>query len=124
VERDLDPGLAPSSRTAGHHPRVSEPVRRQLRRGEEGHWATVRFRGDDAQLGDQIEIRIRDNGTSIARKAATASSPSSTKPTGEGATRSFVSYDIVTQQHGGTISVTQLARYQYGAFAAACNGRA
>jgi signal transduction histidine kinase len=59
-------------------------------------------------LGDMIEIGIRDNGTGIPPEVrAKLFQPFfTTKPTGEGTGLGLsISYDIVTQQHGGTIEV-------------------
>jgi signal transduction histidine kinase len=59
-------------------------------------------------LGDEVEIRIRDNGTGIPPeiKDKLFQPFFTTKPTGEGTGLGLsISYDIVTQQHGGTITV-------------------
>ncbi len=59
-------------------------------------------------LGDAVEIRIRDNGTGIpaAIKDKLFQPFFTTKPTGEGTGLGLsISYDIVTQEHGGTITV-------------------
>jgi len=59
-------------------------------------------------LGDAIEIRVRDNGTGIPPeiKDKLFQPFFTTKPTGEGTGLGLsISYDIVTQQHGGTIEV-------------------
>ena len=59
-------------------------------------------------LGDAVEIRVRENGTGIAPeiKDKLFQPFFTTKPTGEGTGLSLsISYDIVTQQHGGTITV-------------------
>jgi signal transduction histidine kinase len=59
-------------------------------------------------LGDAVEIRIRDNGTGISPeiKDKLFQPFFTTKPTGEGTGLGLsISYDIVTQQHGGTIEV-------------------
>jgi GAF domain-containing protein/nitrogen-specific signal transduction histidine kinase len=59
-------------------------------------------------LGDAIEIRVRDNGVGIAPeiKDKLFQPFFTTKPTGEGTGLGLsISYDIVTQQHGGTIEV-------------------
>ncbi|TMJ56635.1 MAG: hypothetical protein E6G90_05340, partial [Alphaproteobacteria bacterium] len=51
------------------------------------------------ELGNEIEIRVRDNGTGIPPFFTT-------KPTGEGTGLGLsISYDIITQQHGGTVEV-------------------
>jgi len=59
-------------------------------------------------LGDAVEIRIRDNGTGIPAeiKDKLFQPFFTTKPTGEGTGLGLsISYDIVTQEHGGTITV-------------------
>jgi signal transduction histidine kinase len=59
-------------------------------------------------LGDGVEIRVRDNGTGIPPeiKDKLFQPFFTTKPTGEGTGLGLsISYDIVTQQHGGTIEV-------------------
>ena len=59
-------------------------------------------------LGDKVEIRIRDNGTGIPEevKAKMFSPFFTTKPAGEGTGLGLsLSYDIVVKQHGGTIEV-------------------
>ena len=59
-------------------------------------------------LGDAIEIRIRDNGTGIPPEIRDKLFQPffTTKPTGEGTGLGLsISWDIVTQQHGGTIAV-------------------
>jgi signal transduction histidine kinase len=59
-------------------------------------------------LGDAVEIRVRDNGTGIpAETRDKLFQPFfTTKPTGEGTGLGLsISYDIVTQEHGGTITV-------------------
>ena len=59
-------------------------------------------------LGEVFEIRVRDNGTGIPDEVrAKLFQPFfTTKPTGEGTGLGLsISYDIVTQQHAGTIEV-------------------
>jgi PAS domain S-box-containing protein len=59
-------------------------------------------------LGEAVEVRVRDNGTGIQPEVrARLFQPFfTTKPTGEGTGLGLsISYDIVTQQHGGTIEV-------------------
>ena len=59
-------------------------------------------------LGDAVEIRVRDNGTGIAPeiKDKLFQPFFTTKPTGEGTGLGLsISYDIVTQEHAGTIEV-------------------
>ena len=59
-------------------------------------------------LGDAVEVQVRDNGVGIARDIRDKLFQPffTTKPTGEGTGLGLsISYDIVTQQHGGTITV-------------------
>ena len=59
-------------------------------------------------LGDAVEVRVRDNGTGIAPEIRVKLFQPfvTTKPTGEGTGLGLsIAYDIVTQQHGGTIEV-------------------
>jgi signal transduction histidine kinase/HAMP domain-containing protein len=59
-------------------------------------------------LGNQVEIRVRDNGVGISPEVQSKLFTPffTTKPTGEGTGLGLsISYDIVTQQHGGTITV-------------------
>ena len=59
-------------------------------------------------LGDAVEVRVRDNGTGIAPEIRDRLFQPfvTTKPTGEGTGLGLsIAWDIVTQQHGGTISV-------------------
>ncbi len=59
-------------------------------------------------LGEAVEVRIRDNGTGLPAdiKDKLFQPFFTTKPTGEGTGLGLsISYDIVTQQHSGTITV-------------------
>jgi PAS domain S-box-containing protein len=59
-------------------------------------------------LGDAVEIRVRDNGTGIPAEIRDKLFQPffTTKPTGEGTGLGLsISYDIITQQHGGAITV-------------------
>ena len=59
-------------------------------------------------LGSAVEIKIRDNGTGIPPhiKDKLFQPFFTTKPTGEGTGLGLsISYDIITHQHGGTITV-------------------
>ena len=59
-------------------------------------------------LGDAVEIRVRDNGIGIPAEIRDKLFQPffTTKPTGEGTGLGLsISYDIVTQQHGGSITV-------------------
>ena len=59
-------------------------------------------------VGEVVEVRIRDNGTGISPEIRDKLFQPfvTTKPTGEGTGLGLsISYDIVTQQHGGSIEV-------------------
>ena len=59
-------------------------------------------------LGDGVEVRVRDNGTGIAPEVRDKLFQPfvTTKPTGEGTGLGLsIAWDIITQQHGGTIEV-------------------
>jgi signal transduction histidine kinase len=60
------------------------------------------------ELGEVVEIRVRDNGIGITPEVREKLFQPffTTKPTGEGTGLGLsISYDIVTQQHGGSIEV-------------------
>jgi len=59
-------------------------------------------------LGEAVEVRVRDNGTGIPPEIRDQLFQPffTTKPTGKGTGLGLsISYDIVTQEHGGTIAV-------------------
>jgi signal transduction histidine kinase len=65
-----------------------------------------------ANCGDEVEIRVRDNGIGMAPEVrAQVFTPFfTTKPTGEGTGLGLsISYDIIVQEHGGTITVDSSA---------------
>ena len=66
-------------------------------------------------LGDSVEIRIRDNGTGIPSEAKKKlfNPFFTTKPAGEGTGLGLsISHDIIVKQHGGSIEVdTQLGEF-------------
>ena len=72
-------------------------------------------RATTRNLGDTVEIRIRDNGTGIPDevKEKMFNPFFTTKPAGEGTGLGLsMSHDIVVKQHGGTIEVdTELGQY-------------
>jgi len=81
-------------------------IKRQ-REGSKGNFKPT-LKVSTRDLGDAVEVRIRDNGTGIAPELRDKLFQPffTTKPTGEGAGLGLsISYDIVTQQHGGTIAV-------------------
>jgi signal transduction histidine kinase len=59
-------------------------------------------------LGNEVEIRVRDNGTGIPpeHRDKLFQPFFTTKPTGEGTGLGLsISYDVITQQHGGSIEL-------------------
>jgi PAS domain S-box-containing protein len=74
--------------------------------GEAGYRPTLLVSTRD--LGEAVEIRVRDNGTGIPREIRDQLFQPffTTKPTGEGTGLGLsICWDIVTQQHGGSIEV-------------------
>jgi len=115
LERDFDRGLAPTELAPQEMTRVF------LNLFGNGFYATSKRQRDGAppdfrptltvatrDLGDAVEVQVRDNGTGIAPEIRDKLFQPfvTTKPTGEGTGLGLsISYDIVTQQHGGTIEV-------------------
>jgi two-component system, NtrC family, sensor kinase len=115
LEREFDRGLAPMELAPQEMTRVF------LNLFGNGFYATTRRQRDGAgpdfrptlrvttrDLGDAVEVRVRDNGTGIAPEIRDKLFQPfvTTKPTGEGTGLGLsIAYDIVTQQHGGTIEV-------------------
>ena len=66
-------------------------------------------------LGNAVEMHVRDNGTGIAPEIRDKLFQPfvTTKPTGEGTGLGLsIAYEIVTQQHGGTIEVdSQIGKF-------------
>ncbi len=119
MERDLDPNLTPIEVVPQDITRVF------LNLFGNGFYAAAKKsrEADDRpilkvatrDLGGEVEIRVRDNGTGIPPESRDRLFQPffTTKPTGEGTGLGLsISYDIVTQQHGGTISVDS----EFGAF--------
>jgi two-component system, NtrC family, sensor kinase len=80
------------------------------KRGREAGEANFRsvLKVTTRDLGEAVEMRVRDNGTGIAPEIRDKLFQPffTTKPTGEGTGLGLsISYDIITQQHGGTIEV-------------------
>ena len=106
---------ADATGAAGHHARVSEPVRQRLLRREPSASARRTAKRSrpccsvtTRELGTAVEIRVSDNGTGIPAEIRDKLFQPffTTKPTGEGTGLGLsISYDIVTKQHGGTITV-------------------
>ena len=80
--------------------------KRRLGAREAGFRPSIKVTTRD--LGDMVEVKVRDNGTGIPPDVREKLFQPffTTKPTGEGTGLGLsISYDIVTQQHGGTIEV-------------------
>ena len=115
LQPDFDPALPPVDVIAQDLGRVLLNLlsnafyavrQRQQRGGEAGYAPTVGI--STRKVGEKIEIRVRDNGPGIpeAMRAKIFQPFFTTKPTGEGTGLGLsLSYDIVTQGHGGTLSV-------------------
>ena len=74
--------------------------------GEAGYRPTLQVSTRD--LGDAVEVRVRDNGAGIPPEIREKLFQPffTTKPAGEGTGLGLsISWDIVTQQHGGAIEV-------------------
>jgi signal transduction histidine kinase len=115
LERDLDPDIAPIELAPQDITRVC------LNLFGNGFYAATKRQRDGVgpdfrpvlkvathDVGEAVEIRVRDNGTGIpAELRDKLFQPFfTTKPTGEGTGLGLsISWDIVTQQHGGTIAV-------------------
>jgi GAF domain-containing protein len=81
-------------------------TKRRKEGGETGFEPTLR--ASTKNLGDTVEIRIRDNGTGITVevKDKMFNPFFTTKPAGEGTGLGLsMSHDIIVKQHGGTIDV-------------------
>jgi len=115
LERDLDPAVAPIELAPQEMTRVFlnligngfyAATKRARGNGEAGHRPTLQVSTRD--LGEAVEVRVRDNGTGIAPEIRDQLFQPffTTKPTGEGTGLGLsISWDIVTQQHGGSIEV-------------------
>ncbi len=99
---------------AGNHPRFPQPDRQRLLCGGQAQGGSGRrvltpsSAPRPANLGDRVEIRIRDNGTGIPPevKQKMFNPFFTTKPAGEGTGLGLsMSHDIIVKQHGGTIDV-------------------
>jgi signal transduction histidine kinase len=115
LERDFGHGIAPIELVPQDITRVClnligngfyAATKRQKEGGDPKFRPVLKVSSRD--LGDAVEIRVRDNGTGIVPeiKDKLFQPFFTTKPTGEGTGLGLsISYDIVTQQHGGTITV-------------------
>jgi len=115
LERDLDPAVAPIELAPQEITRVFlnligngfyAATKRARGNGEAGYRPTLQMSTRD--LGEAVEVRVRDNGTGIPpeNRDQLFQPFFTTKPTGEGTGLGLsISWDIVTQQHGGSIEV-------------------
>jgi GAF domain-containing protein len=115
LERDLDPAVAPIQLAPQEMTRVFlnligngfyAATKRARGNGEAAYRPTLQVSTRD--LGETVEVRVRDNGTGIAPEIRDQLFQPffTTKPTGEGTGLGLsISWDIVTQQHGGSIEV-------------------
>jgi GAF domain-containing protein/nitrogen-specific signal transduction histidine kinase len=115
LERDFGTTIAPIELTPQDMTRVLLNLfsngfyatgKRQNGTAEAGFEPTLKVTTRD--LGDAVEIRVRDNGTGVPAdiKDKLFQPFFTTKPTGEGTGLGLsISYDIVTKQHGGSITV-------------------
>ena len=81
-------------------------VKQRQQAGKAGYAPTVAV--STKQVGNQVEIRVSDNGTGIpaAVQAKIFQPFFTTKPTGEGTGLGLsLSYDIITKAHGGTLTM-------------------
>src|SRR5262249_9043947 len=115
LERDFERGLAPMELVPQELTRVF------LNLFGNGFYATAKRQRDGAgsgyrpmlrvttrDLGETVEVRVRDNGTGIAPEIRDKLFQPfvTSKPTGEGTGLGVsIAYDIVTKQHGGVIEV-------------------
>jgi signal transduction histidine kinase len=115
LQREFDGGLAPIDLAPQEMTRVF------LNLFGNGFYAAAKRQRDGAapdfrpiltvttrNLGEAVEVRVRDNGTGIAPEIRDKLFQPfvTTKPTGEGTGLGLsIAWDIITQQHGGTIAV-------------------
>ena len=119
MERDLDPAVAPIELAPQEMTRVFLNLigngfyaanTRARGNGEAAYRPTLQVSTRD--LGEAVEVRVRDNGTGISPEIRDQLFQPffTTKPTGEGTGLGLsISWDIVTQQHDGTIAVDSRA---------------
>jgi signal transduction histidine kinase len=114
LERELDRDIAPIELVPQDVTRVFLNLfgngfyAADKRRREVGDGFQPMLRVTTRDLGEEVEIRVRDNGTGIPPEFRDKLFQPffTTKPTGEGTGLGLsISYDIITQQHGGTLEV-------------------
>ncbi|MGY4512419.1 signal transduction histidine kinase [Bradyrhizobium sp. USDA 3650] len=122
---DVERRFAPTAGMADMYPREITRVLLNLisngfyaalrRKSETGDGFTPALSAATADLGDAVEIRIRDNGAGIPDdvRAKMFVPFFTTKPAGEGSGLGLsISHDIVVKQHGGSIDVeTELGSF-------------
>ena len=116
IDKSLDPNAGDRrALCAGNDARAAElDFQRFLRdeqaqAGRAGGAYEPTITASTRDLGDSVEIAIRDNGTGIPDevKAKMFNPFFTTKPAGEGTGLGLsLSHDIVVKQHGGTIEVS------------------
>jgi signal transduction histidine kinase/putative methionine-R-sulfoxide reductase with GAF domain len=118
LEREFDRALAPIELAPQEMTRVllnllGNGFYAATRRQRDGDGSNFRptLKMTTRELGDAVEVRVRDNGTGIAPEIRDKLFQPfvTTKPTGEGTGLGLsIAYDIVTQEHGGTIEVDSI----------------
>jgi signal transduction histidine kinase len=115
LERDLDRSIGPLEAVPQDLTRVFlnlfgnafYAVNKRRREGGDPAFAPI-LTLTTRNRGDEIEVRVRDNGAGIAPEIRDKLFQPffTTKPTGEGTGLGLsISYDIVVQEHGGSITV-------------------
>jgi two-component system, NtrC family, sensor kinase len=113
LERDFDPtvGVAdiyPQEVTRAFLNLISNGFYAATQRAARGNGFEPKLKAATRNLGDKVEIRIRDNGMGIPPdiREKIFNPFFTTKPAGEGTGLGLsMSHDIVVKQHGGTIEV-------------------
>src|SRR6516162_3104527 len=116
LERDLDSNLSPLEVVPQDLMRMflnlftngfyATKKRREAAYADDGYQPVLRV--TTRNIGDQVQVRVRDNGIGVSPdvQAKMFTPFFTTKPTGQGTGLGLsISYDIVVQQHGGTIAV-------------------
>ena len=116
LERSFDPAAGEVDVfPAGDHAGPAQPDLQRLLRGDQAQRAgqlamamSRRLTAATKNLGDRVEIRIRDNGTGIPPEVREKMfNPFfTTKPAGEGTGLGLsITHDIIVKQHSGSIEV-------------------
>src|SRR5262249_34354656 len=114
MEREFDPNLSltevvPQAPTRVFLNLIGNGFYAATKRKQQGDAAfRPTLKVSTRELGDGVEIRVRDNGVGISpeNRGKLFQPFFTTKPTGEGTGLGLsISYEIVTQQHSGTITV-------------------